>query len=195
MRYLLFLTLLASACMSKPTANSVAPTGTNPKTDGTKTLYSFPEQNRGNWRLQNDTVMGGRSQADLSMTDEGHARFSGRVSLENNGGFCSIHQETDDPYVVADKSSFQLRLQGDGADYKFRVRTPNGRHLYGFTFPTQAGKWETISIPFAAMTAQWRGRDVDVPNYAGEDILEMQLLIGNGKEQSFVILVEEIAAL
>jgi hypothetical protein len=39
-----------------------------------------------------------------------------------------------------------LLLKGDGKEYNFRVRTPNGRHSYGFTFPTKGGgKWETIS--------------------------------------------------
>jgi len=84
----------------------------------------------------------------------------------------------------------------DGKAYNFRVRTPNGRHSYGFTFPTKGdGKWETISIPFDAMEATYRGRAIAVPNYAGENILEMQLLIGNKKEETFEIFIESIAVL
>jgi hypothetical protein len=33
---------------------------------------------------------------------------------------------------------------------------------------------------------------VDVPNYQGENVVEMQLLIGNKKEESFEILIESI---
>lgn len=166
------------------------------KSDSTRMiLYSFTEQGKGKWRVQDDVVMGGRSDSQLKITDENHAHFSGRVSLENNGGFCSIHQTVEKkPYVIAEKSvAFVLLLKGDGKDYNFRVRTPNGRHSYGFTFPTKGDdKWETISIPFNAMEAEYHGESVEVPNYAGENIVEMQLLIGNKKEETFEILIESI---
>jgi len=167
--------------------------------DSTKvTLYSFPEQGKGEWRVQDDVVMGGRSESGLQMTDEQHAHFYGRVSLKNNGGFCSIHRISEkNPYEISGKSvAYVLLLKGDGKDYNFRVRTPNGRHSYGFTFTTKGGgEWETISIPFEAMEANFRGRSVPVPNYAGEDVLEMQLLIGNKKEESFEIFLDTIGVI
>ena len=159
-------------------------------------LYSFTKQGKGKWRVQNDAVMGGRSNSQLKMTENDHAYFSGRVSLENDGGFCSIHQTVEkNPYVIAEKSTaFVLLLKGDGKEYNFRVRTPNGRHSYGYTFPTKGGdQWETISISFDEMEATYHGESVEVPNYAGENIVEMQLLIGNNKEETFEILIESIA--
>jgi len=169
------------------------------KSDSTSViLYRFSEQGKGNWRIQDDVVMGGRSDSQLKITAENQAHFSGRVSLENNGGFCSIHQTVEkNPYVIAEKSvAFVLLVKGDGKAYNFRVRTPNGRHSYGFTFPTTGGdKWETITIPFNRMEATYRGESVEVPNYAGENILEMQLLIGNKKEETFEILIESIAVI
>jgi len=168
----------------------------NVKSDPTKEmLYSFSEQGKGKWRVQDDVVMGGRSDSQLKMTDDNHAHFVGSISLDNNGGFCSIHQTTEkNPYGISEKSvAFVLILKGDGKDYNFRVRTPNGRYSYGFTFPTNGGgKWETITIPFDAMEATFRGRSIDVPNYAGEDILEMQLLIGNKKEETFELFIDSI---
>lgn len=161
-------------------------------------LYSFTEQGKGKWRVQDDVVMGGRSDSQLKMTDENRAYFSGRVSLENNGGFCSIHQTVENnPYSIADNlDAFVLTVRGDGKKYNFRVRTPNGRHSYGFTFATAGGgEWETISIDFNKMEAKFRGEHVEGPNYAGEDILEMQLLIGNKKEETFEIYIESIAAM
>ncbi len=161
-------------------------------------LYSFPEQGKGKWRVQDDVVMGGRSDSQLKMTGDNHAHFSGRVSLENNGGFCSIHQTVEkNPYVIAEKSeAFVLRLKGDGKAYNFRVRTPKGRHSYGFTFPTKSGdQWETVSIPFDKMEATYRGEPVEVPNYAGENVVEMQLLIGNKKEETFEIFIESIGSI
>ena len=178
------------------TENDMATTASANKNSRTErtTLYCFPEQGKGDWEIQDDVVMGGRSQSELRMTEAGNAHFSGRVSLENDGGFCSFQQVMeDDPYVVEDKAAFALVLRGDGKDYSLRVRTPNGRHSYAFTFPTKDGKeWETISVPFSAMKATFHGEPVDVPNYAGEDVVEMQILIGNKKEESFVLVVKEI---
>jgi len=159
-------------------------------------LYDFTVQGKGNWRTEDDVVMGGRSDSQLKITEERLAHFSGRVSLENNGGFCSIHQTVEDePYTMKDSAlAFEIRLKGDGKAYNFRVRTPNGRHSYGYTFDT-SGAWETISIPFEKMQATYHGRQVNVPNYAGEPVVEVQLLIGNKKEQNFEILVEHIGVI
>lgn len=159
-------------------------------------LYDFTKQGKGKWRIQNDVVMGGRSESQLKMTDENYALFTGRVSLENNGGFCSIHQTSEkEPFIINEKSeAFVLNLKGDGKDYNFRIRTPKGRHSYASTFSTNnKGDWETITIPFKSMQATYRGEVVNVPNYNGENVVEMQLLIGNKKEENFEILMRSIA--
>ena len=159
-------------------------------------LYNFPEQGKGKWRIQNDVVMGGRSESQLKMTTESEAHFTGRVSLENNGGFCSIHQTSEkEPFIINEESeAFVLNVKGDGKDYNFRIRTPKGRHSYASTFSTNnKGDWETITIPFNSMQATYRGEEVDVPNYNGENVVEMQLLIGNKKEEDFEIFVKSIA--
>lgn len=169
----------------------------NPTTHKNQTtLYDFPSQGIGKWRVQDDVVMGGRSDSHLKLTEKKNAHFSGKVSLENNGGFCSIHQSLDnDPYTLPENSKhFVLMVKGDGKKYNFRVRTPNGRHSYGYTFSTQNdGDWETIEIPFTKMEAKFHGEPVEVPNYAGENVVEMQLLIGNKKEEKFKILIKSIA--
>lgn len=166
------------------------------KSDSTKViLYCFPKQGIGQWRVQDDAVMGGQSDSQLKITSENHAHFSGHVSLENNGGFCSIHQKLEsNPYVIYKNSeAFILLLKGDGNAYNFRVRTPYGRHSYCFTFHTKGdSKWERVSIPFNLMEAKYRGRSIEAPNYAGENIVEMRFLIGNKKEETFEILINSI---
>lgn len=199
MKILLILALLIASCII-PSGKKTDTFSGNQKITSTRInadiLYDFAEQGKGNWRTEDDVVMGGRSDSQLKMTDENRAHFSGRVSLENNGGFCSIHQVVEtDPYTIQKSTSaFQIHLKGDGKAYNFRVRTPNGRHSYGYTFET-SGKWETVSIPFGKMEATYHGRQVNVPNYAGEPIVEMQLLIGNKKEQDFEILIERIGVI
>ena len=194
---LLFFLILITTCVSNPNRNvdSYSTDNNDAKSDSSRVLYSFPEQGKGKWRVQDDVVMGWCSDSQLKITAKNYAHFSGHVSLENNGGFCSIHQTIEEnPYVIAEKSvAFVLLLKGDGREYNFRVRTPKGRHSYGFTFPTKGnGEWESISIPFNAMEAKFHGEPVEVPNYAGENIVEMQLLIGNNREETFEIIIKSI---
>ena len=197
MRLLILLSLLTISCM--PNSNKNSDSTDQPVTNTEKDsqmLYNFPEQGKGKWRIQNDVVMGGRSESQLKMTDDSVAHFLGRVSLENNGGFCSIHQTVEkEPFVISkDSRSFLIVLKGDGKDYNFRIRTPKGRHSYAYTFPTKGdGNWETVTIPFDRMAATYRGEVVDVPNYSGENVVEMQLLIGNRKAENFEIFVRSIA--
>ena len=201
MQLLIILSLLTISCMSNSNKNptdemkdkTVAKTENN-----SQMLYDFTKQDKGKWRIQNDVVMGGRSESQLKMTDENEAHFTGRVSLQNNGGFCSIHQTSEtEPFIIsAESEAFILNLKGDGKDYNFRIRTPKGRHSYASTFSTNNnGDWETITIPFKSMQATYRGEVVYVPNYNGENVVEMQLLIGNEKEENFEILLKSIAVI
>ena len=199
MRLLIILSLLTISCMSnlnKNPADETANQNVAKAENNSQMLYDFKKQGKGKWRIQNDVVMGGRSESQLKMTDENEAHFTGRVSLENNGGFCSIHQTSEnEPFIINKESdAFILNLKGDGKDYNFRIRIPKGRHSYAATFSTNKnGDWESITIPFTSMEATYRGEVVDVPNYNGENVVEMQLLIGNKKEENFEILVKSIA--
>lgn len=199
MRLLIILSLLTISCMANSNKNPAdeTPEKTVTKAEkNTQMLYDFTKQGKGKWRIQNDVVMGGRSESQLKMTEENEAHFTGRVSLENNGGFCSIHQTSEkEPFIINKESdAFILNVKGDGKDYNFRIRTPKGRHSYAATFSTNYnGDWETITIPFKSMQATYRGEVVDVPNYNGENVVEMQLLIGNKKEENFEILLRSIA--
>lgn len=149
------------------------------------------------WTIQNDVVMGGRSESSFEVTEDGHGRFSGHVSLENNGGFASIRHEFDEPRDVSGATSFQLRLHGDGKEYTFRVKADlSQNYYYQATFPTKMSEeWETVSIPFASMSAMHHGEPVDVPNYEGGQAVKLQFLIGNGKEQDFVVELDRVAVL
>lgn len=163
-----------------------------------KVIFNFTKDTpAGSWKTENDTVMGGVSTSDFVITDDGHGRFSGHVSLKNNGGFASVVHRLDEPISVEGKSSFQLRVKGDGKDYTFRVKADAGqRHWHQAKFSTKKSEeWETVAIPFTALEARFRGRDVDAPGFAGERVAAMQLLIGNKKEEDFLIEVDVVEAL
>ena len=52
------------------------------------TEFDSSEGDKLGWGIVNDGVMGGRSSSRVERTDEG-IRFSGNLSLANNGGFAS----------------------------------------------------------------------------------------------------------
>ena len=54
-------------------------------------LFDFSASNDwSGWEIENDGVMGGKSNSNLEKSEKGNAVFKGRVSLENNGGFASM---------------------------------------------------------------------------------------------------------
>ena len=78
-----------------------------------KLIFDFNSDTKiSNWVVVEDRVMGGRSNAEISLTDEGHAKFSGNVSLENNGGFASVRHRLN-VEGVKKFSKAVIRLKGE----------------------------------------------------------------------------------
>lgn len=145
-----------------------------------------------NWRVINDGVMGGLSQAKFSINSEGHGFFRGKVSLENYGGFSSVRYrfETQD---TSEFNKIQIRLKGDGKSYQFRVKADAlQRYSYISNIET-SGDWEILTVNFSEMYPAFRGRVLDLPNYSGKEMTEIAFLIGNKKEESFALEIDFIA--
>lgn len=187
--FLLSLYLFLGSCTSAQQTTPKAGSAASP-TAG-KTLVDFSGTSA-NWSIEDDRVMGGVSRGNTAMTEDGHLRFWGEVSLENNGGFSSVQSNYNTTYDVDDYGNFRLRVKGDGKNYTFRVkRDRSERHSYAYTFPT-TGEWETITIPFGKMTPTFRGYQPNLPAYAGAPINQLRILIGNKKPQAFELLVDKI---
>ena len=145
-----------------------------------------------NWRVVNDTVMGGVSNADFKLNEAGNGEFTGHVSLENNGGFSSV-QYAFNALSVSPEEVIEIRVKGDGKTYQFRVKDRTAtRHSYISEFTT-AGAWQTLRIPLKNMYPQFRGQRLRRPNFDKDQIEQITFLIGNGKEQDFKLLIESIA--
>ncbi|WP_224485375.1 CIA30 family protein [Robertkochia aurantiaca] len=158
----------------------------------TATLFDFNEQtNADSWESENDVVMGGRSEGGLKIGPDGNGVFSGSVSLENNGGFSMIQHRLT-PKSVSQYSAVVLKVKGDGKRYQFRLRSEiSQRHAYIQYFET-TGDWQEITLPFEDFYATFRGRELDLPNYPGEQLEYIAILIGNGKPQDFTLLIDHI---
>jgi NADH dehydrogenase [ubiquinone] 1 alpha subcomplex assembly factor 1 len=143
------------------------------------------------WNIVNDVVMGGRSNSQIERDTDGNARFTGTVSLENNGGFCSV-QHNLVAKSLENTKYFSIRLKGDGKKYQFRVKS-NRNDYYSYVYQFQTSKqWEVIEIPISEMYASFRGNKLNIPNYDGAKIEQLAFLIANYKQESFELLIDKI---
>lgn len=144
-----------------------------------------------NWYSVDDDVMGGRSNGNIKLSDEGHGLFEGKISLENNGGFSSVRYEFEQ-MAVSPADQIVFRIKGDSKKYQFRVKE-NSRTYYSYIFEFETtGDWEEILIPLKEMYPSFRGRKLDRPNFEHEQIEEITFLIGNKKEEQFKLLIDKI---
>ncbi len=155
-------------------------------------IFDFSkEQSISSWRIVNDGVMGGVSKSSLTLTEEGYGKFSGHVSLANNGGFASIQLPTKCTLDSLNKH-IVLRLKGDGKNYEFRLKGKSSQsESYVHPFTT-SGEWETISLPIIDFYPQFRGRKLTLPNFNFKRIEQISFLIANSKEEDFELLIDWI---
>ena len=143
------------------------------------------------WEIENDVVMGGISTSKLSRSEDGHAVFTGDVSLQNDGGFASMqyHFKSQD---IGGYTKAVIRLKGDGKEYKFRIKADlNERASYIFTFKT-SGEWQTIEIPLERMEPSYRGNKLNQPNFNASKLQEVRFMIANGKAEAFRLEIDKI---
>lgn len=118
------------------------------------------------WRTVLDEVMGGRSTGRVTQPEAGLLRFSGELSLENNGGFSQI-QTTVPEAAFKDAIGIEARVRGDGRTYQFNVRNSDVRIRAGSfqtRFDTVAGVWVMLRLPFDDFRLYSFGRlDSDAP--------------------------------
>lgn len=160
--------------------------------DSSLIIYDFKkEKNNYNWYIVNDDVMGGLSKAEFKLNENDIAIFKGYVSTENNGGFCSIRHR----FKLKNVSTYShvvIKVKGDRKYYQLRIKEKsNQRFSYITNFET-TGAWEIIKIPFESFYPSYRGYKLDMPNYSGDLMQEITILIGNKKKEAFELHIESI---
>jgi len=160
-------------------------------------LFDFKNTDeRKNWRIINDDVMGGISQSEIIFNDTGTATFQGRISLENNGGFASTRSKSHS-FRLGDYIGLHLRIKGDGKDYQLRVRMDNRFDgiSYRFRFTTQPGTWMNIRVPFSEFVPVFRGRVLnDVAPISPEQVQQVGFLISDKQAGKFRLEIDWIKA-
>ena len=110
------------------------------------------------WRSINDGVMGGLSSGGMIQIEQG-LRFTGEISLENNGGFSSARRLAEQDLSGA--TSVRLEVRGDGREYQFRIRQDSRFDgvAWRAMFPTK-NEWQTVEIALDEFIPVYRGRTV-----------------------------------
>jgi len=148
------------------------------------------------WGPVDDGVMGGVSRSRFSRAAASVARFSGHVSLENNGGFASVRTLAR-AWPTAGADALVLRVLGDGKTYKFTVRTDDGFDgvQYQARFTPAAGDWSESTLPTSSFAASFRGRTVaSAPALDLGRLRALGLMISDQQAGPFELLVDWIAA-
>ena len=132
---------------------------------GTLPLTSFSDNNNDfGWYVQNDNVMGGRSEGDFNISS-GQLIFAGNTNT-NGGGFSSIRTQT----LKLDLSGYtgiRVKVKADGRRYTWGMQTDarwRGRRVnYWADFDTIPDETTVIDIPFTSFFPQFRGFKLDGP--------------------------------
>jgi monofunctional biosynthetic peptidoglycan transglycosylase len=125
---------------------------------------------------------------------ESGALFEGVVSLENNGGFCSVRSRPE-PRDLSGFQGLRLRVRGDGKRYAFRLRTDANWDgvSYQAKFDAPLDAWSWVEIPFEAFVPVFRGRQLrGVPALDPARIHSFGLLIADEQEGEFRLEIHRI---
>lgn len=155
-------------------------------------LYDFNKSSDSNeWQILDDVVMGGKSNSNFTIDENGHGKFHGEVSTQNNGGFSSVRRIFKD--VKTERTSkFLVTLKGDGKDFQFRLKDKTSSpKSYVTTFST-TGDWQKVEISLDDLYPTYRGQKLKMPNYNHESFQEIAFFIGNAKAENFILLIDKI---
>lgn len=144
------------------------------------------------WQPVHDRVMGGRSSGGVTSSDAG-IRFSGRLSLANNGGFASIRSRNSQ-LNLSNGDTVILSVRGDGRTYSLNLYPQRRRTAFSFraSFPTKKDEWTRVEIPLSSFQATSFGRRVRI-SLKPEQITGLGILLGDKKPGPFQIEIRSIA--
>jgi uncharacterized surface protein with fasciclin (FAS1) repeats len=147
------------------------------------------------WQTVLDGVMGGRSTGRIAAGEGGTLRFTGELSLENNGGFSQIRTAVPEG-TFAGTTGLVLRVKGDGRSYQCDIRSSRLRLMaggYQSVFKTKAGEWTEIEIPFAECVANSFGQRMrNAPPLDPASIESVGITLADKQEGPFAIEVDWI---
>lgn len=155
-------------------------------------IHKFDLESQNEWRVVNDGVMGGLSQGEFLINEEGNGIFRGHVSLDNNGGFTSIRSSVDQD--LSEHTKIVLKVKGDGKRYQLRLKKNSSDYQSYIQYFNTSGDWQTIELALEDFYPSFRGRKLSMPNYSPGVLKEISILIANYKEEDFQLELDHIRA-
>jgi hypothetical protein len=157
------------------------------------TLFDFDSDDRPEWRVINDGVMGGRSKGYVEVED-GTLQFTGTL-VTQGGGFTSIRAAR-----TADLEGYdglELRVRGGGRT--FEVEVDDGTRYRGRRVSRRAPfetaeEWAWVRVPFSALRTTVFGEPVSVPPVDLAEVRGFGLYILDGIDGPFRLEVDAIRA-
>ena len=157
------------------------------------TLFDFDSDDRPEWRVINDVVMGGRSKVYVEVED-GTLQFTGTL-VTQGGGFTSIRAAR-----TADLEGYdglELRVRGGGRT--FEVEVDDGMRYRGRRVSRRAPfetaeEWAWVRVPFSALRTTVFGEPVSVPPVDLAEVQGFGLYILDGIDGPFRLEVDAIRA-
>jgi len=158
-------------------------------------VFDFqPLDDTSDWRIINDTVMGGVSTSRFETTDDG-AVFTGEVSLDRGGGFVSM-RSPEGEYDLSRGTGLRLRVRGDAKTFMLTAYTdPGGRVSYRAPFtPPSTSDWQTVDVAFSDLTPYVRGQRVpQAPEFAPSRVRSLGVLLGDKQDGPFRLEMQQIS--
>lgn len=189
-------TTASPATTTAPVPTTTVPVTTQPPPTAPPVFDFGADGSADGWGVVNDTVMGGVSSGQLTLTD-GALVFTGDLSLENNGGFASMRSPAIDPQQAAEwatRPGPRIQVEGDGRTWTVEVRTLDGDGGWIAPLPTSPGGPTDTELPwdeFEPVTRFLDPRDTDVPlDPAG--IVSIAFYLVDGIEGPFTLGVRSI---
>jgi len=159
------------------------------------TEFEPDEVEKFDWQVVNDGVMGGLSKGKVEFTDDRTMKFSGNLSLKNNGGFSTV-RSGDVKLDLSNDLGLLLRVKGDGRTYEARLASDaryRGMEVsFSGEFETKEGEWQEVKVPFASFKGSFRGIDLNEQTLNPAKIQRVGVLLGDKREGPFDLEVDWI---
>ena len=143
------------------------------------------------WRSIDDGVMGGLSAGGMQPSDGG-LKFTGKLSLENNGGFSSVRRLVKRDLSAA--SGVRIEVRGDGRDYQFRIRQSSSFDGVAWRAVfASSDEWQVIEMPLDQFIPVFRGRTVlQAGPVVPAEIQQIGFLVADKKAGGFELEIRRI---
>jgi len=160
----------------------------------TNTIIDFSNNLSNDWMIINDTVMGGRSDASIELTDDSII-FTGNVSLQNNGGFVS-YRSPFQRYDLSDHNGIEIRYKSTGRRFSLQLDTnrrwwlPNYKHH----FENDSNEWITEQLSFEEFEKYQIGKATGKKMTSSklDEVIRIGIILLDKKEGPFQLEVDYI---